>query len=155
MGVLESIIGGIVAMVLGGILTFGWQRYFYPYILEWFSEPTKRSKSYSTTLDFGSGPNHKLILRISKLGRSVKGEIGFIGGRHAGKVYPLIGTYRNPILTFFYWSKPEFGTSQGGGSFKRLKDGALLKGSFAYYSQESDSVESVQCELKPMEPNLR
>jgi len=87
---------------------------------------------------------------IVKRGYVIRGDLVFVEGRHKGKSYPVKGRYSHSLLTFHYFPADKISTSQGTATFQRLRDGALLKGVFSYYSQDSDTVATVACELNPI-----
>jgi hypothetical protein len=147
---LLDILSNLIAAAIGGLAAFLWVSFIYPSIIEGFFEPTKLAQEYRGTLDFGNGPNHVISLQVRKRGYQVRGRLTFLEGRHKGKVYPVKGRYSHSLLTFHYFPADKISTSQGTASFQRLKDGELFVGYFAYFSQESDSVSTVRCELKPI-----
>ena len=148
-------ITGVVLKVAEGVLTAGCgylagvfcQRFLYPLYTERFTESTKLAEEYQGVLDFGHGPNHRISLRLEKLGFNIKGTLKFIDGPNKDKAYKLIGRYANGLLTFSYKAVDRNSTSQGTATFKRLQDGDLFSGAFAYYSQLEDKVASVMCDL--------
>jgi len=147
---LLDIVSNLIAAAIGAFAAYLWVSVIYPAIIEGFFEPTKLAAEYRGTLDFGRGPHHTIALRVKKRGYRVRGTLEFLEGRHKGKVYPVKGRYSHSLLTFHYYPADKISTSQGTASFQRRKDGALLSGFFAYYSQESDSVSTVACDLKPL-----
>jgi len=140
----------LIAAGTGALVAFLWVSFIYPAIIEGFFEPTKLAAEYRGILDFGKGPHHAISLRVRKHGYRVTGILEFVKGRHLGKKYPVKGRYSHSLLTFLYFPADKLSTSQGAASFQRLKDGDLFSGHFAYYSQESDSVSTVQCSLTPL-----
>lgn len=140
----------LTAAAIGAFCAFVWTSHIYPIFIEGVFEPTKLATEYRGVLDFGRGPNHMLSLQVRKLGYRVRGRLTFLEGRHKGKVYPVKGRYSHSLLTFHYFPVDKISTSQGTATFQRLRDGELFVGYFAYYSQESDSVSTVRCELKPV-----
>jgi len=140
----------LTAAAIGGIGAFCWTNFIYPAVVEGLYEPTKLAREYRGILDFGKGPNHLISLQVRKRGYRVAGKLTFLEGRHKGKVYPVKGRYSHSLLTFHYFPSDRRSTSQGTATFQRLKDGELFAGYFAYFSQESDTVSTVRCELTPV-----
>lgn len=146
---LGDIIANLAAAAIGGIVVFSWERLIYPLFVQAFREPTKLASEYAGLLDFGRGPHHKISIRLNKRGYRITGTLRFTEGRHQGKEYALAGRYWHGLLTFTYWPLDQSSTSQGTATFQRLRDGTVLRGQFAYYSQDADQVSSVLCELRP------
>jgi hypothetical protein len=147
---LLAILTNLIAAAIGAFAAYLWVSHIYPAIIEGFFEPTKLAPEYRGTLDFGKGPYHTIALELRKRGYRVRGMLTFLEGRHKGKQYPVKGRYSHSLLTFHYFPSDKISTSQGTATFQRLRDGALFSGYFAYYSQESDSVSTVQCEIRPI-----
>jgi hypothetical protein len=142
-----DIIANLIAAAIGALSAWFWVTHVYPAIIEGFFEPTKLAKEYRGRLDFGKGPHHEIALRVQKRGYTVRGSLIFLDGRHKGKVYPVKGRYSHGLLTFHYFPSDKTSTSQGTATFQRLKDGAVLSGYFAYYSEGQDKVATIQCSL--------
>jgi hypothetical protein len=148
--VILDIVANLIAAALGAFAAWLWVSYAYPAIIEGFFEPTKLAFEYRGILDFGKGPNHKVSLQVRKRGYTVRGSLTFLEGRHKGKVYPVKGRYAHALLTFHYFPADKSSTSQGTATFQRLRDGAVLSGFFAYYSEGQDKVATVRCDLIPI-----
>ena len=133
----------LLAAAIGGIVVLMWQRLVVPSFIEYFREPTKLAPEYRARLDFGRGPHHEIRVSLQKRGYTVHGRLRFTEGSHRGKEYPLAGRYYHGLLTFVYWAADKDSTSQGAVTVQRRKDGQLLVGCIAYYSQEQDSVATV------------
>jgi hypothetical protein len=146
----ESILAEIVAAFIVGAIFGTYRKFIIPYVKEHFTERIKLHAIWVSDVNFGSGNIHKVKLTVNKMGNDVKGEIEFISGRHTGKKYPISGRFSSNILTFNYFPLDPKSTSQGSGTYKRLMDGELLKGYFAYFSQEQNLIDTVECEFIPL-----
>lgn len=146
---LNDVLSHLIAIAVGAIVAALWTSRLYPAILQGFLEPTKLAPEYRGVLDFGRGPRHEISLQIRKRGYTIRGKLVFIKGRHQGKEYPVKGRYWHSLMTFHYFPADKASTSQGTATFQRRHDGGSFSGYFAYYSQESDTVATVKCELTP------
>ncbi len=130
----KEIIIGIIITFLCTMITALWNSFIAPFLIENFGERIKIHKNWTTQLDFGSGTLHGVKIEIKKFGYGIKGNLEFTSGRHNGKKYYIVGRFQSNILTFHYYPHDKHSTSQGTATFKRLMDGELLSGHFAYYS---------------------
>jgi len=146
----ESVFANIIATFIGGILVVIYQKFIHPFIKEHFTDKIKLKRLWKAEIDFGSGQLHGMKLVLNKLGNDVRGEIEFVSGRHLGKKYPLQGNFHSNILTLIYFPSDPVSTSQGGGTFQRLRDGDLLKGYLTYFSQDINEIKTVECEFYPI-----
>ena len=121
--------------------------FVYPWLIELLREPTKLRSTYTGTIKWEDVGDHKMSVRLRKLGYKISGSILFVEGKHKGKEYKLTGRYSHGLLTFTYQSKDSASTSQGSGTFQRLRDGELFSGYFAYFGQSAGQVETVHCDL--------
>lgn len=139
----------LVATIVGALAIVVWRRWLEGLLLERFKEPTKLAAEYIGTLDFGTGPNHEISLRLRKSGNRVQGALRFTRGKHAGKEYHVTGRYSHGLLTFVYWPYDPTSTSQGTATYQRREDGQLLYGYFVYHSQSEDRVATVKSDMRP------
>jgi hypothetical protein len=146
----ESVIAEIIAALIVGIIIGTYRKFFLPFIKEHFTEKVHLRKKWKTEVDFGSGKLHGIKLELSKLGNDINGELEFISGTHTGENYPIIGHFRSNILTFVYKPSDPKSTSQGSGTFTRLNDGKLLQGCLAFYSQNKNIINTVECKFEPL-----
>lgn len=137
----------LLAAALGAAATPLFQYVLYPWFIEYFREPTKLRPSYTGELRWEDVGANKITVKLRKHGYRVSGTLLFMDGKHKGKEYELSGRYSHGLLTFTYLPADSGSTSQGSGTFQRLKDGELFKGYFAYVSLSSGKIETMTCEL--------
>ncbi|MBN8642953.1 MAG: hypothetical protein J0L86_14165 [Flavobacteriales bacterium] len=146
----ENILAEIIGAFIIGLFIGTYKRYINPLIKEHFTDRIKLKKNWKSEINFGSGNLHGIKLELNKIGNDITGKIEFTSGRHQGKSYPIRGNFHSNILTFVYSPSDPTSTSQGSGTFKRLNDGELFNGYFAYYSQDSDQIRTVECAFTPI-----
>ena len=143
----HEIIIGLITTLLGTIVALTWNTFLVPLIIENFGERVKLHRYWISNLDFGSGNSHSVKLELKKLGYNISGDLEFTNGKHAGKKYKIKGRFQSLILTFRYYPYDKHSRSQGTATLMWLKDGELLKGHFAYFSQDKELVDTVGCEF--------
>jgi len=146
----QEIIIGLITTFLAALIAAYWKSFVVPFFIENFGERIKIHHTWVSNLNFGSGSLHGIKLTVNKLGYNITGELEFTTGRHTGKKYQIKGRFQSNILTFHYYPYDKHSTSQGTATFMRLMDGELLSGSFGYFSQEKNLIDTVKCELTPI-----
>ncbi len=144
---LEDFLPKLASAAIGAAATPFLKDFVYPWIIELLREPTKLKPTFIGAIKWADAGDHKLTVRIRKLGYRVSGTILFTEGKQKGKEYKLAGRYSQGLLTFTYHPKDSASTSQGSGTFLRLRDGELFRGHFAYFGQTHGHVETVACDL--------
>jgi hypothetical protein len=145
----ENFIVGIITALFLALVAVARKKIIIPFFIEYLGERIKIYPMWVGEIDFGSGNNHKMKLELVKLGFKIEGHLEFTSGLHTGKKYDLRGRFQSNVLTFHYYPRDRYSTSQGCATFKRLNDGELLEGSFAYYSQSKDYIDTVNCIFTP------
>jgi len=149
MGTIIDIAINVVASFVFGFIVGAYKGLIEPFIREHFTERVKLHPKWAGDLAFSDSGPQKIKLDISKLGNRITGQLEFLSGKNEGSEYAISGTFAYNILTFTYDPKNPISTSRGTATFKRLEDGQLLSGQFAYFSQSKDKIDTIACELRP------
>ncbi|WP_460980076.1 hypothetical protein [Spirosoma knui] len=150
---IESIASEILKFSLTTLFGLGigllWKSHLLPFLSE-LSEKVKLHQNWASQLKFSSNDVHDIHVQINKTGQNITGELVFVSGKHKGKKYTISGRYHSHILTFLYYPVDEKSTSQGTATLYRKDDGNLLEGSFAYFSQDKNLIDTTPCQMRPI-----
>jgi len=96
--------------------------------------------------DVNMGGNFVLTIAMEIIDSedSVSGTLSFTPSGQESKLFNIMGIFKDGVLIFLYIPEDDDKTSRGAVTLKLEKDGTVLDGVFAYYSQERDVVDSLR-----------
>lgn len=127
---LLGIIGGIVAAPL----TLALQQFWFKVITPWFEERIYQDAhiegKWKGTIKYGDNEGETLLFDIRRQSHRITGTML---SQEDGKIFEIVGDFRNMIMTITYVSQNKQTVDRGGFTFLLIKNGQELQGHGAFY----------------------
>ena len=144
-----GIISGILATFLTVVIRSIWLQIIMPWYENVLYKGCKIEGQWETEIQFHEVINQYLIT-LKRVGYKITGVMICTSGPNTlGSIYKISGTFKNLILSGTYESTKTRELDQGAFTLMLINNGTLLRGYFAYYDNDENSILSIETEWKP------
>jgi hypothetical protein len=143
----EILVGVVSGLLATGIFSFTlffvsvlWRKQIEPWWENKLYQDARIDGEWVTELEAQQTDKDVEVASINQVGHSICGNITCTQGPDEGRKYKFKGTFRNQILTGYYWNTKKTSIDSGSFSLRLENDGERLKGYTSYYHDDSHNI---------------
>lgn len=143
----QMIIGVYSGLLATGIFSFVvfvcsviWRKVISPWWENKLYQDARIDGEWVAEINAKTTDNDIEVITISQVGHDIRGDIVCTQGPDEGRKYKFNGTFRNQILTAYYWNTKKTSIDSGTFSLRLENDGEELRGFTSYYHDTGHSI---------------
>ena len=145
---------GIISGLLATFLTVGIRSIWLQIIMPWYEnvlyQGPKIEGHWETEFKFSSDEIYNYIITLKRVGYSITGIMVCTSGANTvGTTYEISGKFKNLILSGTCEPTKKRSFDRAAFTLMLINNGTLLRGYFAYYDNDENSILSIETEWKP------